>query len=85
MVSLKPAPVPARAVHIVNGETERSQLYVGPGDAGVPVVAGAVLLIVTVLPGQTPDPVIVPGLCVVDQIAMSALRDGEVHCGTEVY
>ncbi len=45
MVSLKVAPVPGKAVQVVYGETDRCQLYVGPDDAGVPVEAAVVLVI----------------------------------------
>lgn len=65
--SLNVAPVPGRLVHELKaGPGALSQLYVGPEEAGVPVVAAAVLEMFTVPPGHIPDPVMVPGLCVVE-------------------
>ena len=80
--SLKVAPVPARPVHTENaGPGALAQLYVGPEEAGVPVVAATVLEIFTVPPGQMPDPVIVPGLCVVEYTASVVLLELELHVG----
>lgn len=42
------------------------QLYVGPEEAGVPVVAAAELVMFTVLPGHMLLPAMVPGSCVVE-------------------
>ena len=65
--SLKVAPVPARLVQVPKpGPVALAQLYTGPEEAGVPVVAAAVLVIFTVLPGQIPVPVMVPALWVVE-------------------
>jgi hypothetical protein len=67
IVSLNVANVPVRDVHVENpGPGARAQLYEGPDDAGVPVVALAVFEILTISPAQTFDPPIVPALWVTE-------------------
>jgi len=67
MVSLKVAADPVRFVQEENpGPGALRQLYVGPEEAGVPVVAAAVLVMLTVLPGHTLFPAMVPGSWVVE-------------------
>lgn len=61
-VWLKVAPLPVRVVHVPKpGPVALSQLYVGPEDAGEPVVADDEFVMFTVLPAQTFVPAIVPG------------------------
>lgn len=86
IVSLKVAPVPGRFVQTVKpGPGARAQLYTGPDEAGVPVVAAAGLEMLTVPPGQIPDPEIVPALCAVEYTVSVVLRLFDVHCGEPTY
>ena len=74
--------MPARPVHTEKaGPGALAQLYVGPEEAGAPVVAAAALEILTVPPGQMPDPVIVPGSCVVEYTARVVFLELELHVG----
>ena len=62
ITSLKVAAAPGRAVQTVKGEGDLSQLYVGPAEAGTPVVAEVVFVMLTVPPGQISVPAIAPAL-----------------------
>jgi hypothetical protein len=66
IVSLKVAPDPVRGVHVLNGETDRCQLYVGPDDAGVPVDADVEFVMLTVPPAHIGKPPMAPALCEVE-------------------
>lgn len=66
MVSLKVAAEPVSGVHVLNGETDLCQLYVGPDDAGVPVDADVEFVMLTVPPAQIGEPLMAPALCDVE-------------------
>jgi len=80
-VWLKVAPLPVRVVHVPKpGPVALSQLYVGPEDAGVPVVAAAEFVMLTVPPAHTFVPAMVPGLWVVEYTGISTVvLTGDPH------
>ena len=72
ITSEKVAPDPVSAVQSVNpGPGARCQLYVGPEDAGVPVDAAVIFVMLTVCPAHIFDPPMDPPLLAVEYTVIS--------------
>jgi hypothetical protein len=85
ITSLKVASVPGNAVQTVKGVGDLSQLYVGPAEAGAPVEAAVVLVMLTVPPGQISLPVIAPPTLAIEYTERVMVRAPELQFGAVAY